>query len=149
MVAVAFALVVDGTLFKARVQEAVHVTHNSLLDSFKASSMNPVTKSNCIGSIKISSETGEEKPALPYRTYGDDSTVITLQSGQTLWELSFRYLGWFNPEVTQRIQMLNPEIKDPGAISAGTQVRLPAPSGVFDRSTSFPGEGSSLEANSR
>jgi general secretion pathway protein A len=66
----------------------------------------------------------------------DKSSVITLESGQTLSEVSLRYLGRFNDQLTLQIQKLNPEIKNPDFIIVGTKIRLPMPSGVVDRNVS-------------
>jgi hypothetical protein len=66
----------------------------------------------------------------------DRSSVITLEFGQTLSEVSLRYLGRFNDQLTLQIQKLNPEIKNPDFIIAGTKIRLPIPSGIVDRNVS-------------
>jgi len=66
----------------------------------------------------------------------DRSSVITLEFGQTLSEVSLRYLGRFNDQLTLQIQKLNPEIKNPDFIIAGTKIRLPVPSGIVDRNVS-------------
>jgi LysM domain len=88
------------------------------------------------------SELSENQP-------GDNPSVITLESGQTLSELSLRYLGRFNDEITQQIQKLNPEIKNPDVVYAGTQVRLPTPPGAFDRSASNSNTDPSPEEHTR
>jgi general secretion pathway protein A len=149
MIVVAFVLAVGGVLFVGRFDEIVHLKHDSILDTSRSNSMNPVTESSAIDSIKISQEAREEKPTRSSRTREGKPTVITLESGETLSGLSFRYLGRFDPEVTQQIQMLNPKIMDPDRIFAGTQVRLPAPPDVFDRSASLSGVGSGMEEHSR
>ena len=66
--------------------------------------------------------------------------VITVEHGQTLGEVSLRYLGQFNPKVTREIQVSNPEIRNPDLIFEGTQIRLPSPSVHPDVSTPSAGE---------
>ncbi|MGH9678644.1 MAG: LysM peptidoglycan-binding domain-containing protein [Candidatus Acidiferrales bacterium] len=80
---------------------------------------------------------------------GENPSVITLESGQTLSEVSLRYLGRFNNELEQEFQKLNPEIKNPDVVYAGTQVRLPPPPGAFDQSNPVTEADSAPQEHSR
>jgi hypothetical protein len=87
--------------------------------------------------ITVDDGANNKKLSLPATGHGEQSTIITVESGQTLSGVSRRYLGQFNNKITQKIQNLNPEIRDPNVIFAGAQVRLPAPSGTVDRSAAY------------
>jgi len=99
---------------------------------------------------KKSVEISGSKNASPlHATAGESPEVITVESGQTLSQVSVRYLGRFNNEITQKIQGLNPAIKDPNVIFAGTHVRLPAPSGAIDRSAAYSAPDQNPEERTR
>ena len=67
------------------------------------------------------------KVSPPLASAQQGPVVVTVENGQTLGDVSLRYLGQFNPEVTRKIQKSNPEIKDPDLIFAGALIRLPSP----------------------
>jgi cytoskeletal protein RodZ len=81
-------------------------------------------------------DNGQTQPA----TLSQTSTVVTVESGQTLGGVSLQYLGRSSPEAIREIQTLNPEIRDPDLIIAGKQIRLPAPTSDSHGSIS-PSEG--------
>jgi LysM repeat protein len=86
------------------------------------------------------SQTPPDKVSQPPANVPQTPVVITVEHGQTLSEVSLRYLGEFNPKTTREIQMSNPEIRDPDLIIEGTQIRLPSPSVRADISTPSSGE---------
>ncbi len=51
--------------------------------------------------------------------------VVVVESGQTLRQISQRYLGRYSSGIVQEIQTLNPELLDPNRIEVGQKIRLP------------------------
>jgi hypothetical protein len=146
VIVVGFALIGGGILFKDRLNEVARLSHHPVPSS---SASNPVKTSSTTAPIEISQDARKQESARPHWAPDDKPTVITLESGQTLSELSLRYLGRFNPDVTQQIQILNPEIRNPDLVFAGTQVRLPLPPGASNGSASFSGVDASAERHIR
>ena len=98
---------------------------------------------------KSSENQTKQNSVLSNTSRGDVPSIITLESGQTLSEVSVRYLGRFNNELTQQIQNLNPEIKNPNVVFAGAQVRLPTQPGAIDRTVPNVESDQSPEEHSR
>jgi type II secretory pathway predicted ATPase ExeA len=63
----------------------------------------------------------------------DDGQVLTVAAGpqQTLKDLSLRYAGHFDSELSSKIRSLNPDLKDPDHLEAGQLIRIPLPSGAM------------------
>jgi type II secretory pathway predicted ATPase ExeA len=59
--------------------------------------------------------------------------VLTVMAGpqQTLKDLSLRYLGHFDSDLSKQICSLNPELKDPDHLEAGQLIRIPLPPGAM------------------
>jgi general secretion pathway protein A len=51
--------------------------------------------------------------------------VVVVESGQTLRQISMRYLGHYSTRIVQEIQAVNPQLVDPNRIEVGQQLRLP------------------------
>ena len=151
MVVVGFILIVSGALLVGSVNQAVQYRRGSVEPGPALNTEKLVKPSTTIDPIKTSQGTRKEESKSPQMAPddGDGSTVVTLESGQTLSEVSLHYLGRFNDAITHRIQTLNPEIKDPDLIFAGSQVRLPASPDVSDSNASSSGQDSSMVEPSR
>jgi general secretion pathway protein A len=61
--------------------------------------------------------------------------VLTVAAGpqQTLRELSLRYVGHFDGELSNQIRSLNPDLKDPDHLEAGQLIRIPLPPGAMKK----------------
>lgn len=57
--------------------------------------------------------------------YMNQPIRIVVEPGETLRQLSLRYIGRFDTSVLVEVCSLNPEVKDPGHIEAGQVLRLP------------------------
>jgi type II secretory pathway predicted ATPase ExeA len=59
--------------------------------------------------------------------------VLTVVAGpqQTLRDLSLRYVGHFDSDLSKRIRSLNPDLKDPDHLEAGQLIRIPLPPGAM------------------
>jgi type II secretory pathway predicted ATPase ExeA len=71
--------------------------------------------------------------AEPQDTQGGQ--VLTVMAGpqQTLKELSLRYLGHFDSDLSKKIRALNPDLKDPDHLEAGQLIRIPLPAGAMKK----------------
>jgi type II secretory pathway predicted ATPase ExeA len=61
--------------------------------------------------------------------------VITVMAApqQTLKDLTLRYAGHFDSELSNKIRSLNPDLKDPDHLEAGQLIRIPLPSGALKK----------------
>lgn len=61
--------------------------------------------------------------------------VLTVMAGseQTLRDLSMRYVGHFDSELSDKIRSLNPDLKDPDHLEAGQLIRIPLPPGAMKK----------------
>jgi type II secretory pathway predicted ATPase ExeA len=61
--------------------------------------------------------------------------VLTVVAGpqQTLKDLSLRYAGHFDSDLSKEILRLNPDLKDPDHLVAGQLIRIPLPSGAMKK----------------
>jgi hypothetical protein len=59
--------------------------------------------------------------------------VLTVAAGpqQTLRDLSLKYLGHFDNDLSKKISDLNPGLKDPDHLEAGQLIRIPLPPGAM------------------
>ena len=59
--------------------------------------------------------------------------MITVVAGpqQTLNDLSLRYVGHFDSDLSKEIRSLNPDLKDPDHLEAGQLIRIPLPPGAM------------------
>jgi type II secretory pathway predicted ATPase ExeA len=71
--------------------------------------------------------------AMPQDT--GDGQVLTVAAGpqQSLRELSLRYVGRFDSELSNQIRKLNPDLKDPDHLVAGQLIRIPLPPGAMKK----------------
>ena len=63
----------------------------------------------------------------------ENGQVITVVAGpqQTLRDLSLRYVGHFDSDLSKKICSLNPDLKDPDHLEAGQLIRIPLPPGAM------------------
>jgi general secretion pathway protein A len=59
--------------------------------------------------------------------------VLTVMAGppQTLKDLTLRYVGHFDDDLSKQICSLNPDLKDPDHLEAGQLIRIPLPPGAM------------------
>lgn len=59
--------------------------------------------------------------------------VLTVAAGpqQTLKDLSLRYAGRYDNELSAKIRSLNPDVKDPDHLEEGQLIRIPLPAGAM------------------
>jgi general secretion pathway protein A len=59
--------------------------------------------------------------------------VLTVIAGpqQTLKDLTLRYVGHYDDELSKQISNLNPDLKDPDHLEAGQLIRIPLPPGAM------------------
>ena len=81
----------------------------------------------------ISRETSLAYSAEPQDTTSGQLLTVTTEPGQTLRDLSLRYVGYFDARLLQRIRAVNPELDDIAHLSAGQLVRLPLPPGTLKK----------------
>ena len=134
LVAVAFALTISGLGFAWYHHEYTRPPLKVVPVAPLPGSRNPSQPSAAFQK-SLGSQIASDKVSPPPAKAPSGPVVITVEHGQTLGEVSLRYLGQFNPKVTREIQMSNPVIRDPDLIFAGTQLRLPSPSDHPDVST--------------
>ena len=125
-IAVAFAMIVSGTLFAGRQYVSEQLTRDAAPAMSVCNAANSANSSTALKGDEIYKTPSQSEMAQSRKAPATDA-VITLKSGHTLSQVSMRYLRRFSPRVTQEIQTLNPKIKDPDRITARTHVDLPAP----------------------
>jgi type II secretory pathway predicted ATPase ExeA len=61
--------------------------------------------------------------------------VITVMAGpqQSLKDLTLRYVGHFDDDLSRKIISLNPDLKDPDHLEAGELIRIPLPPGAMKK----------------
>lgn len=69
--------------------------------------------------------------AAPQDTENGQVLTVVAGDGQTLRDLSLRYLGHFDDELSKKICSLNPDLKDPDHLEAGQFIRIPLPPGAM------------------
>jgi hypothetical protein len=69
--------------------------------------------------------------AAPQDTEGGQVLTVMAAPQQTLKDLSLRYVGHFDSDLSQKILRLNPDLKDPDHLEAGQLVRIPLPPGAM------------------
>ena len=65
----------------------------------------------------------------------ENGQVITVMAGpqQTLKDLTLRYVGHFDDDLSKKISSLNPDMKDPNHLEAGELIRIPLPPGAMKK----------------
>src|SRR4029077_7176384 len=69
--------------------------------------------------------------AAPQDTGNGQVLTVVVAPQQTLEDLSLRYLGHFDSDVSKKICSLNPDLKDPDHLEAGQLIRIPLPPGAM------------------
>jgi type II secretory pathway predicted ATPase ExeA len=69
--------------------------------------------------------------AAPQDTESGQVLTVMAGAGQTLKELSLRYVGHFDDDLSKKIFSLNPDLKDPDHLEAGQLIRIPLPPGAM------------------
>ena len=57
---------------------------------------------------------------------GDGPAIVTVQAGDTVWDLATAHYGFCDQSLLDVIQNANPDLADPGLIHRGQQIALPA-----------------------
>jgi type II secretory pathway predicted ATPase ExeA len=78
-----------------------------------------------------SAATAASYDAAPQDTESGQVLTVMAGAGQTLRELSLRYVGHFDGELSKKIFSLNPDLKDPDHLEAGQLIRIPLPPGAM------------------
>ena len=78
-------------------------------------------------------ETSANYDAAPQDT--ESGQVITVMAGphQTLKDLTLRYVGHFDSELSKKICKLNPDLRDPDRLEEGQLIRIPLPPGAMKK----------------
>jgi general secretion pathway protein A len=126
--AILIVILLSGTLLLAILgrSESKHALTPATFDS----------SSNALGSL-ITADRSEDAAAnydaAPLDT--GNGQVLTVVAGpqQTLKDLSLRYLGHFDSELSEKISSLNPGLKDPDHLEAGQLIRIPLPPGAMKK----------------
>jgi general secretion pathway protein A len=65
----------------------------------------------------------------------ESGQVITVMAGpqQTLKDLTLRYVGHFDDDLSKKISSLNPDLKDPDHLEPGELIRIPLPPGAMKK----------------
>jgi hypothetical protein len=78
-------------------------------------------------------ETTASYDAAPEDT--EQGQVLTVVAGpqQSLKDLSLRYAGHFDSDLSNKILSLNPDLKDPDHLEVGELIRIPLPAGAMKK----------------
>ena len=65
----------------------------------------------------------------------ENGQIITVMAGpqQTLKDLTMRYVGHYDSDLSSKIASLNPDLKDPDHLEAGQLIRIPLPPGAMKK----------------
>jgi general secretion pathway protein A len=69
-----------------------------------------------------------------------DSKIVRAAPGDTLFKISVREVGKYDPKFVDRIRELNPGLKDPTRIRKGQEIRIPTADGVSQKLQPSAGE---------
>jgi type II secretory pathway predicted ATPase ExeA len=75
----------------------------------------------------------ENYDAAPQDTESGQVITVMAGSNQSLKDLTVRYAGHFDSELSQKIRSLNPDLKDPDHLEAGQLIRIPLPPGAMKK----------------
>jgi general secretion pathway protein A len=78
-----------------------------------------------------SAATATSYDAAPQDTESGQVLTVMAGAGQTLRELSLRYVGHFDDDLSKKIFSLNPDLKDPDHLEVGQLIRIPLPPGAM------------------
>ena len=82
--------------------------------------------------------------AEPQDTRGGQVLTVMADPQQTLKDLTLRYLGHFDSDLSHKIRNLNPDLKDPDHLEAGQLIRIPLPPGAMKKVNDTADAASSL-----
>jgi general secretion pathway protein A len=71
--------------------------------------------------------------AAPQDTGSGQMLTVVAGPQQTLEDLSLRYVGRFDSDLSEKIRSLNPDLKDPDHLEAGELIRIPLPPGAMKK----------------
>jgi type II secretory pathway predicted ATPase ExeA len=78
------------------------------------------------------SDTGSPSyDAVPLETNDGEILTVAAAANQSIKDLSLRYVGRFDSNLSNQILGLNPALKDPDHLEAGQLIRIPLPSGAL------------------
>ena len=126
--AILIVILLSGTLLLALLgrSESKHALTPGTFDS----------SSNALGSV-ITTDRSEgptaNYDAAPLDTGNGQLLTVVAGPQQTLKDLSLRYLGHFDSELSEKISSLNPDLKDPDHLEAGQLIRIPLPPGAMKK----------------
>ena len=89
-----------------------------------------------IGSLLPSSpsDTGSSSyDAAPMETNNGEILTVAAGPNQSIRDLTLRYVGHFDNDLSRQILALNPDLKDPDHLQAGQLIRIPLPSGALKK----------------
>jgi type II secretory pathway predicted ATPase ExeA len=91
---------------------------------------------DAIGSLLPStqSDTGSSSyDAAPLETNSGEILTVAASADQSIRDLTLRYVGHFDTDLSKQILALNPDLKDPDHLQAGQLIRIPLPSGAMKK----------------
>jgi type II secretory pathway predicted ATPase ExeA len=71
--------------------------------------------------------------AAPMETNNGEILTVAAGADQSIKDLSLRYVGHFDNDLSKQILALNPDLKDPDHLQAGQLIRIPLPSGALKK----------------
>ncbi len=71
--------------------------------------------------------------AAPQDTGNGQVLTVMASPQQTLKEITLKYVGHFDDELSKKIRDLNPDLKDPDHLEAGQLIRIPLPPGAMKK----------------
>ncbi len=85
------------------------------------------------GSIGPFASPSSNYDAAPMET--NDGVVLTVaaSANQSIRDLSLRYLGHFDANLSKQILALNPDLNDPDHLQDGQLIRIPLPTGALKK----------------
>lgn len=89
-----------------------------------------------VGSLLPSSpsDTGSSSyDAAPLETNSGEILTVAAGPDQSIRDLTLRYVGHFDNDLSKKILALNPDLKDPDHLQAGQLIRIPLPSGALKK----------------
>lgn len=110
---------------------------NRLMEPWRATAA-PAPDRNAV-TLPASSVASEFGPtnfsfsADPEDTAAGQVLTVVAGPGQTIEQICRAYIGHFDPQVLDRIRILNPSMKDPNQLEPGQLIRLPLPPGALTK----------------
>ena len=89
-----------------------------------------------IGSLLPSTQSDNESgsyDAAPLETNTGEILTVAAGADQSIKDLTLRYVGHFDNDLSEQILALNPDLKDPDHLQVGQLIRIPLPSGALKK----------------